>query len=259
MASCKRCNKEDKNKKRVFVCDECKACKTCGGYKASPKAKQCMNCNSKDESYRKNLSESCKGKKSWSKGFTKETHPALKSISDKKKGKPSWNKGLTKHDHPSIMIISEKKVGNKLTEKTKEKISEAKRGKRGHPTTEETKEKLRNKLIERIKRGEINGSPKCSIYEYKDHKVQGRSELKWIKENYDKVVKRKKEGINTPHGYYFPDFETESYYVEIKSRYTYNLMLNKKQFEKIKYVSKSHKQVKIFIDEGKEWTVVLPE
>ena len=72
------------------------------------------------------------------------------------------------------------------------------------------------------------------------------------------MVKDKKQAIKTPYGHYFPDFETKDYYVEVKSRYTYNLMLEKPQYEKIKYVSKTHKLVKIYIDDGKSWEVINP-
>lgn len=255
MAKCKRCNVEDKSKTRTFICVKCKSCQECGGYKGSPKAKRCKSCQSKDKEYRKKLSELAKGKSSWAKGLTKETHSSLKSMSDKKKGLDPWNKGLTKNDDVRIMKLAEAKVGVQLTDEVKEKIGKANKGK-SHPITDEAKQKIREKLIKRINAGKINGSPKCSIYEYNGYKVQGRSELKWIKQYYDLIIENKKKGIETPFGFYFPDFETEDYYVEVKSRYTYELMLNKPQFEKIKFVSNNYKPVKLFIDDGNEWDII---
>ena len=255
MAKCKRCNIENKNKKRVFICDICKSCETCGGYKGSLKAKKCKSCQSKSVDYRKKLSLSCKGKTSWSKGLTKDRHSSLKSMADKKKNMTPWNKDLTKNDHESIMKLSLLKTGKSLSQETKDKIGKANRGK-SHPVSDSTKQKIREKLITRIENGEINGSPKCSIYEYKGYKVQGRSELKWIKEHYESITQNKKKGIDTPYGYYFPDFETKDYYIEVKSRYTYNMMLNKSQFEKIKFVSTVHKPVRLYIDDGNEWEII---
>ena len=255
MAKCKRCNTEDKNKTRTFICAKCKSCEVCGGYKGSPKAKRCKSCQSKDNEYRKKLSLSRKGKPSWSKGLNKESHASLERMSNKKKNKDPWNKGLTKNDHESLMKLSKTKMGTKLTDETKDKIGKANTGK-SHPMTDATKQKIREKLNKRIEAGEINGSPKSSIYDYKGYKVQGRSELKWIKENYHLISQSKKKGINTPYGYYFPDFETKDYYVEVKSRYTYELMLNKPQFKKIKFVSDTYKPVKLYIDDGNTWEII---
>jgi hypothetical protein len=255
MAKCKRCNTENKNKNRAFICEKCKSCEVCGGYKGSLKAKKCKSCQSKDKEYRKKLSESCKGTSSWAKGLTKKTHASLKSMSNKKKNKSPWNKGLTKSDDDRIAKLAEAKIGTQLTNEIKEKISKSNKG-NSYPITDEVKQKIRKKLIERINSGEINGAPKCSIYEYNGYKVQGKSELRWIKQYYNSIIKDSKKGIKTPFGLYFPDFETKDFYVEVKSRYTYNLMLNKPQFEKIKFVSSNYKPVRLFIDDGNKWDII---
>lgn len=63
------------------------------------------------------------------KGKTKDTCDALKKSGLKnsilRKGKPTWNKGLTKDTHPSLIVIGKKRKGIKHSASVLEKISEA--------------------------------------------------------------------------------------------------------------------------------------
>lgn len=90
---------------------------------------------------------------------------------------------------------------------------------------------------------------KSKFYKINDINCQGTSEKyyieKLIEEN--KKLPKKPKGINTPHGFYFPDFEYPDYYVEIKSPYTYNVLLKPGniQYLKIKWVATHIKPIKI--------------
>jgi len=64
--------------------------------------------------------------------------------------------------------------------------------------------------------------------------------------------------INTPHGVYYPDFEYDDKFIEIKSSYTYDVLLGKipsrfngkydfKQIKKIKWVNENVKPVDVII------------
>jgi hypothetical protein len=260
MAKCKNCKKENEKKTRVHICDSCKkemlTCPCCGGEKSKSQYSLCQKCSHENEEYKKKMSKSCKGKPSWNKGLTKETDERVEKISISKKDKPSWNKGLTKETDDVVKKIAESKKGISPWNKGKVYTPEEKKNYYGPKHTEESKEKIRKSLLKRIKNGKINGSPKSKIYEHNGVKVQGGSELKWIKENYDMIVSEKKTGIMTPYGMYFPDFETKDYYVEVKSRYTYEKMLNKTQFKKIRYTNDNIKKLKIYIDEGSCWSII---
>jgi hypothetical protein len=234
----------------------------CGNKKTKPSYKRCGECFKKyrtSAEYKDNMSKACKGKSSWCKGLTKETSESLQKTSEAMKNKTPWNKGkrLTEEQ-------KEKYTGRQPWNKGKKMSKEFCEKQKGRKHTDETKEKIRNKLLERINHGEINGSPKCKIYTFKGIKVQGRSELKWIKENYDKVINTKKKAVKTPLGVYFPDFETEEAYIEVKSSWTYEKMLEEKnknnsQYKKIQYVSKHIKPVKIYIDAGVDWAMKISD
>jgi transposase len=69
---------------------------------------------------------------------------------------------------------------------------------------------------------------------------------------------KKGDPINTPFGVYYPDFKNEKNFIEIKSDYTYDVLIGKKenkwlkkidtgQFEKIKWVNSNIKPVEIIV------------
>ncbi len=79
---------------------------------------------------------------------------------------------------------------------------------------------------------------------------------KLISEN--KELPKNCNSINTPFGVYYPDFDDKKKYIEIKSEYTYQVLLGKKenrwsnkidtnQYEKIKWVNSNIKPVQILV------------
>ena len=91
-------------------------------------------------------------------------------------------------------------------------------------------------------------------------KCQGRTEKGYIDELVDikSALPTKPSRIETPFGYYTPDFEFETEYIEIKSPKTFNVMLgltswikdkplSDKQYKKILWVNMNVKPVHIII------------
>lgn len=79
---------------------------------------------------------------------------------------------------------------------------------------------------------------------------------KLIKEN--KKLPQNSEPINTPFGVYYPDFLNDNSFIEIKSDYTYDVLIGKKksrwtneydttQLDKIKWVNENVKPVDILV------------
>lgn len=111
--------------------------------------------------------------------------------------------------------------------------------------SEEHKNNIRKHLKRLNERGFENKGGRCKWYEYKGLKVQGRYELYFLMTSKLKLTKPKP--IKTPFGFYTPDFETNDFYIEIKSTYTFKTCRNTKQFDKIKWVNDNIKKVKIKI------------
>jgi len=120
--------------------------------------------------------------------------------------------------------------------------------------TEDEKQLRINKSLE-------NGAGNCDYFCEDGYKVQGHTEKRYIKflkqNNLNLPIQRNRKGIQTPYGIYFPDFEFENYYVEVKSTYTFSKLINRlsydgkkdnKQFDKILWISKNIKEIKIFIE-----------
>jgi len=255
MANCKRCNTEDSNKTRVFICESCKikecTCPVCGGKKSKAKYKLCTKCLREDKDYRNALSKALKGKEPWSKGLSKDTDKRIAKMGNLKKGVP-----LSKNHKSKISkTLKENKthigVNNPFYGKThsnslKEKWSKKRKGKNIH--TEESKKKLREGLLKRYENGEIYSQPRSSWYEYKGIKCQGKSELKWLKENFN-LVENSRLHFKTPYGLYIGDFKIKDTLIEIKSLYTFNRMIEKEnQIKKILWVNKYIIPVEFAVD-----------
>lgn len=105
---------------------------------------------------------------------------------------------------------------------------------------------------------------RVKFYTLKGLKCQGRKELRFIKEcvRYNWTLPIKPLRVETPFGYYTPDFEYEEMYIEIKSLHTFNVSrgligykgLTKPsslQWDKIKWVAKNIKPIEIIIYLGR--------
>jgi len=100
----------------------------------------------------------------------------------------------------------------------------------------------------------------CKVFEVEEVFCNGTFEKffleKMIKEN--KTVPKNCEPIKTPYGMYYPDFQVNNHYVEIKSDYTYQILLGKEknrwskkfdfvQLKKIKWVNRNIRKVDIIV------------
>jgi hypothetical protein len=100
---------------------------------------------------------------------------------------------------------------------------------------------------------------KAKYYDTPIGKVQGTYELRFIENiiNENKQLPIKPNGIKTPDGYYFPDFEFQDKFVEIKSPFTYKIFCGDiegmdgtksvTQLNKAKWCSQNIKPVEVII------------
>lgn len=106
-----------------------------------------------------------------------------------------------------------------------------------------------------------NGAGVCKYIKILDYLVYGQCEKRYIeylyKNNSALPIKKKRLGIKTPFGMCFPDFEFESYFVEIKSTYTFNKMIEQakqtknSQLSKLIWISNNIKNVNILVETSK--------
>lgn len=174
--------------------------------------------------------------------------------------------------------ISKKKLGIARSQETKDKISNFRKGKTAteimgiegannqkravilSSSKPKSKEHIKNWIESRQNNGWFKEPNKrrgfnCKLYDTIIGTVQGKSELEYI----NSLIKNKEilpkipKGIKTPFGTYYPDFEFEDKYIEIKSTFTFDVFNGKfekfknKQKEKLIWVSKNIKPVNIFI------------
>lgn len=90
-------------------------------------------------------------------------------------------------------------------------------------------------------------------------KCGSNKELRFLKECIKKnTLPSKPVRIETPYGYYTPDFEFPDKYIEVKSLHTFKVMLGEKsyikdgkvsdlQFQKIKWVANNIKKIDIIL------------
>lgn len=115
--------------------------------------------------------------------------------------------------------------------------------------------------IARIEKSSFGGAGVCKYYVENGYRVYGKTEQRYIKhliETNGKMPKNQNRiAVNTPYGLYFPDFEYDDYYVEIKSEYTYSKLINRlsydgksinKQIDKIIWTSVNIKKVIILVE-----------
>lgn len=134
--------------------------------------------------------------------------------------------------------------------------------KKTHWSKSENKDEILSKIVKtRIeKHGKNHFTGRCKEFIIAGIKCDGKYEEKYIKYLIDNNLKLPKNGntIKTPYGTYTPDFEFDDCYIEIKSPFTFDVLIgkksysknrksNEKQLNKIKWVNKNLKRVKILI------------
>lgn len=133
--------------------------------------------------------------------------------------------------------------------------------KTGVKLSEKTKHNMRlaqQKLAKSGKRKQTGGI--CKNFIINGLKCQGTYEKFYIEKLINDSVNLPKEGqpVITPYGVYYPDFSFEDKLIEIKSEYTYDVLMGFKvnrftkkidtnQYEKIKWVNENVKPVEILI------------
>lgn len=131
----------------------------------------------------------------------------------------------------------------------------------GKKRSEKTRQILKlaqKKLSKSGKRKQTGGI--CQWFKVNDIICQGTYEKFYIEKllNENKVTPKNSNAVQTPYGVYHADFEFEKNYIEIKSEYTYNILIGlipnrwtKKidtiQYQKIKWVNDNVKKVEILV------------
>lgn len=99
----------------------------------------------------------------------------------------------------------------------------------------------------------------CKFFYINGLKCQGTFEKWYATQHYNENLVNG-VSIKTPYGSYTPDFEDNDTLLEIKSEYTYEILvglrmnhyMNSKQYDKILWVSKNVKPVKIIVIDNKK-------
>lgn len=129
---------------------------------------------------------------------------------------------------------------------------------------------IQQKLAASGKRKQRGGV--CRFYEISGLECQGTYEKFYI----EKLIKEKKElpkkgiSIKTPYGVYNSDFSNNDSLIEIKSNYTYDVLIGKKinrftkkidlkQYKKIKWVNRNIKPVNIIVIDKRNNSLIKKE
>ena len=105
---------------------------------------------------------------------------------------------------------------------------------------------------------------RCKEYKIGNLVCYGKSELKFINHLISEASELPSNFLNyleTPFGKYHPDFEFDGYFIEVKSDFTFDVLLGKKSYSKTKYsnplqlkkilwVSENVKPVKVIVVTG---------
>lgn len=124
--------------------------------------------------------------------------------------------------------------------------------------SEQTRANIKQRITELNKRGFDNKGGRCKFYDIEGVILQGRYELYYYLCN-NKEPQKITKSIQTPHGWYRPDFEHNGQFVEIKSTYTIKTALKSGQLKKIAWVSKNIKSVKILVINETEVEIYLKQ
>lgn len=145
------------------------------------------------------------------------------------------------------------KTGVKLSQKTKDNMTIA-----------------QQKLAKSGRRKQTGGV--CKNYIVNGLSCQGTFEKFYIEKLVNDGVDLPKEGkpITTPFGVYYPDFDFNNKLIEIKSDYTYDVLIglkasrytkkiDTKQYEKIKWVNENIKQIDLLVIDKRNNKIIKKE
>ena len=107
---------------------------------------------------------------------------------------------------------------------------------------------------------QANGAGVCKYIDVGGYSVYGMTEYRYIlyiiNNNKPLPHKNSRDGVSTPFGITFPDFEYSTHYIEVKSTYTYNMFIEGKldansQYNKQLWVNSNIKPVKVVVEYSK--------
>ena len=133
--------------------------------------------------------------------------------------------------------------------------------KTGVKVRDETKDKIRLGNIMAIKSGvKTQTGGVCQTFLINGVKCQGNYEKFYIEQLMlkNKKIPKNANVIETPYGLYTADFEFDDKLIEIKSEYTYSVLIGEKisrftnkietkQYQKIKWINENYKNVEIIV------------
>jgi hypothetical protein len=143
-----------------------------------------------------------------------------------------------------------------------ESISLRQTGKKRSEETIKILERAQQKFAKSGKRKQTGGI--CRKFLIENISCQGTYEKYYIEKliKEDKKLPNNSKPINTPYGTYYPDFSFDDRLIEIKSNYTYDVLIGKKesrftkkidttQYDKIKWINENVIPVEILIVDKK--------
>lgn len=228
--------------KKCEKCNKTQSYSGLGNYKRAIKNKTlCRKCRNRipNESRNEKISNALKGKPK-SKESVEKMKKSLKEMWESKTDEEmdSWRQTVSK---TSKLRWDDDEYRNRVANSVAEHWNSL-------------SEEERNRRFQNQQRG---GSGRCKYYKVGDYRVLGLTEKRYIQEQYkinsEMPLVKKREGINTPYGMTFIDFEYNSFFVEIKSTYTYNILIEEfdsenSQLKKILWVNDNIKPVKILVE-----------
>lgn len=188
-------------------------------------------------------------------------------ISEKLKGKPKSKEHVDKMRKSLIKLWSDKSDSelqnwkSTVSKTTKDRWSDNDYKERVSNSIKANWDSMSDeeRTVRYIKQ-QSGGAGVCKYIEVGGYTVYGQTEYRFISklinDNAELPKKQKRNGISTPYGMTFIDFEYDSHYVEVKSKYTYDIFINQKdtdnsQYNKQMWVNFNIKPVKVYVEMSK--------
>jgi hypothetical protein len=258
-----------KHERNCPVCNTALMYSNIGNYKRAIKNNTiCRKCSNsikgKDLSFREKVST---GRKKYFESLSEEEHSLQKakmSESIKRKYESRSDAWKDEWKRTCGAIAKERWASAEYKEKMAKILSE-----NNWSRSENAKAIKKKQVITRIKNnGKYLVKGRCKEYTVNDIKCYGKYEKMYIEHLISEnmiLPKNVEYSIDTEYGTYTPDFEFEDFYVEVKSIFTYDVLLGKNSYStnkynpeiqpqlyKMQYISKNIKPVKIaLVEKGK--------
>jgi len=192
------------------------------------------------------------------------TDSVRNKISEKLKGKPKSKEHVDKMRKSLIKLWSNKTESeleewkSVVSKTTKHRWSDPDYKQRVSNSISDSWNRMSNdERVSRYIKQQSGGAGICKYITVDDYTVYGQTEYRFISKlisDGDELPKKqKRNGVVTPYGITFIDFEYDSHYAEIKSKYTYDIFISQKnidnsQYNKQKWVNFNIKPVKVYVE-----------